>query len=68
VYDREFKRDAYLRMGAREVWIVDRDAETFEVSAEPGKVEVIDGVLRWRIPGTTRIAPIDVGALFRAVR
>jgi Uma2 family endonuclease len=68
VYDREFKRDAYLRIGAREVWIVDRDAETFEVSTRPGKVRVVDSVLRWRIPGTNRIAPIDVGALFRSVR
>jgi Uma2 family endonuclease len=67
IYDREFKRDAYLKIGAREVWIVDRDARVVEISTKPGKVSKVGGVIRWRVPGTTRIAPIDVGALFKSV-
>src|SRR5258708_26219728 len=31
VYDREFKRDAYLALGVREVWLVDRDDRSVEV-------------------------------------
>jgi Uma2 family endonuclease len=67
IYDRDFKRDAYFRIGAREVWIVDRDKQFVEVSTEPGQSTVVESVIRWRIPGTNQIAPIDVGAIFRAV-
>jgi Uma2 family endonuclease len=67
IYDRNFKRDAYLKIGAREVWIVDRDEQVVEVSTEPGKFRKVSTVIRWRVPGTNRIAPIDVGAMFKAV-
>jgi Uma2 family endonuclease len=67
MYDRDFKRDAYLKIGAREVWIVDRDEQIVEVSTEPGKFKKVSSVIRWRVPGTNRIAPIDVRAMFKAV-
>jgi Uma2 family endonuclease len=36
VYDREFKRDAYLALGVREVWLVDPRAKAIEVCRERG--------------------------------
>jgi Uma2 family endonuclease len=36
VYDREFKRDAYLALGVREVWLVDPRAKAIEVFRERG--------------------------------
>lgn len=67
IYDRDFKRDAYLKLGAREVWIVDCDAQVVEVSTEPGKFRTVSSVIRWRIPGTNRISAVDIGAMFKAV-
>ena len=66
-YDRVFKRDACLKIGAREVWIVDRDECLVEVSTEPGKFRRVRSVIRWRVPGTNRIVPIDVAGLFKSV-
>ena len=67
IYDRDFKRDAYFGIGAREVWIVDRDNKRVEVSTRPGQFKLVDSVIRWRIPGTNQIAPVDIGAIFRKV-
>jgi Uma2 family endonuclease len=68
IYDRDFKRDAYLAIGAREVWIVDPVKEFAEVSTKPGRVETVDSVIRWRVPDSDRIAPIDIGGIFARLR
>jgi Uma2 family endonuclease len=68
IYDRDFKRDAYLKLGAREVWIVDPVAEFAEVSSKPGRFDRIDTVIRWRVPGSSQIAPIDIGAIFARLK
>lgn len=68
IYDREIKRDAYLSIGAREVWIVDPVEEFAEVSTKPGRFDKVDSVIRWRVPGSDRIAPVDIGAIFARLR
>lgn len=50
VYDREIKRDAYVALGVREVWLVDRWHKIVEVSRARGAGKVVEGVLRWSPP------------------
>jgi Uma2 family endonuclease len=50
VYDRDFKRDAYLALGVQEVWLVDRGKKTVEVSRAQGSGDIISDVLQWRVP------------------
>lgn len=64
IYDREFKRGAYLTLGVKEVWLVDADERTVEVSRADGVVEVIRDRLEWAIPGTDRNVTIELDDLF----
>ena len=57
IYDRDFKRDAYLKLGVREVWIVDWRAQVVEVTKTPGHFRRARGVIRWRPPG---IDPVSI--------
>lgn len=50
IYDREFKRDAYLRLGVREVWLVDTDERSVEISRALGVSEYVRDVITWRPP------------------
>ena len=56
VYDRETKRDAYIALGVREVWLVDRWKKVLEVSRAPGHAEIVSDVLHWHVP----TPPVDV--------
>lgn len=49
-YDREFKRDAYLALGVREVWLVDIERQHIEVSRERGEFRIERDVLVWNSP------------------
>ena len=62
VYDRDFKRGAYLSLGVREVWIVDRDRHAVEVTTRAGTTGVI-GELRWRPPAGGPVT-LDLSAVF----
>ncbi len=67
VYDRDYKRDGYLGIGVKEVWIVDLDLEVVLVSRAGGQTDVAhDRTVTWRTPGG-REAEIDVQSLFRGV-
>ena len=50
VYDREIKRDAYIALGVREVWLVDRWNKQVEVSHTRGSGVIVRDVLHWRVP------------------
>ncbi len=62
VYDRDFKRGAYLSLGVREVWIVDRDRHAIEVTTRAGTTKVT-GEMMWRPPAGGPVT-IDLSAVF----
>ena len=64
MYDREFKRGAYLALGVSEVWLVDTRAKAIEVFRR-GFTETVRDTLRWRVPVLDRIVAIDLGTVFR---
>ena len=51
IYDRDFKRDAYLALGVRQVWIVDWRERVVEVTNTRGHFRRACGEIRWRPPG-----------------
>ncbi len=64
IYDRDFKRDEYLRLGAREVWLVDRYDRGVGVSRARGESETMRDVLTWRVPTLELEVRIDLAELF----
>jgi Uma2 family endonuclease len=68
VYDRDVKRDAYLQLGVREVWLVDCGRKQVLVS-QPGAARdvVQETLLRWRPPAAPEPAPIDLAEIFRGL-
>ena len=64
MYDREFKRDAYLALGVKEVWLVDPRNETVEVTRKKGAFETFTDVVRWRVPTLDIIVTVDLKLLF----
>jgi Uma2 family endonuclease len=67
IYDREFKRDAYIALGVREVWLVDRRARNLEVCSGPGPGRFEHGTLRWRVPAQDMIVSIELDAVFAGI-
>lgn len=66
MYDREFKRDAYLALGVPEVWLVDATAKSVEVN-RVGFDETARDTLRWRVPTLDRIVAIDLAEVFAGI-
>jgi Uma2 family endonuclease len=65
VYDRDFKRDAYLALGVREVWLVDLPDRRVLVSAHGGPKDVPHRAeLLWRPPEMPSALTIDLRAIF----
>lgn len=64
VYDRDTKRDAYLALGMREVWLVDRWQQFVEVSRARGPAELVRDVLHWRVPTLGREVAISLADVF----
>lgn len=64
IYDREFKRGAYHTLGVRELWLVDADERTFEVSRVGGFVELHSDRVTWAIPETDRDVVIELDDIF----
>jgi Uma2 family endonuclease len=65
IYDREFKRKAYLAVGVREYWIVDPSTQQIEVW-HPGWAEprIQHDELRWLAPDGRHAVTIDLKDLF----
>lgn len=67
VYDRDYKRDGYLGIGVKEVWLVDLDLRQILVSRRGGEQDVsFTGTLVWRSPAGRELK-IDIPALFRGL-
>jgi len=65
VYDRMFKRGAYLALGVAEVWLVDPRERAIYVSRPSGPDEErVTGTLRWRLAATETPLELDVNGLF----
>ena len=67
VYDREFKRDAYLALGVREVWLVDRAQRCVEIARQSGAGETVRETIVWRAPTIDLQLEVDVPALFLGI-
>jgi Uma2 family endonuclease len=60
-YDRDYKLEAYLRVGVREVWIVDLDRRCCEVSAHDGRRSIAAyGKVRWHPTEIAEPLELDV--------
>jgi Uma2 family endonuclease len=65
-YDRDYKLDAYLRVGVDEVWLVDLDRRCIEVSAHDGRRLVAHShAVRWHPIGMPEPLTLDLAELFR---
>jgi len=65
VYDREFKRDAYMALGVREVWLVDLHDRRVLVSQRDALKDVPHpDELRWHPPEMSAPLAIDLHAIF----
>lgn len=64
VYDREFKRDAYLALGVREVWLVDIRNRNIEVCVQRGGGDVVRDLVEWRSPDDALSVRVDLDVLF----
>jgi Uma2 family endonuclease len=64
VYDREFKRDAYLALGVAEVWLVDLRDRSVEVCREGGIGDVIRDTIRWRVPRHDLVVALELSEVF----
>jgi len=63
-YDRDFKRDAYLALGVKEVWLVDIADKSVAVCRERGVETVVRDVIRWRIDASDRIVDVYLQSRF----
>jgi Uma2 family endonuclease len=66
-YDREFKRDAYLALGVREVWLVDRADKSVEVSRVRGECDTVRDALVWRVPTLDMQVRIELSEVFAGI-
>ena len=67
VYDREFKRDAYLAMGVREVWLVDLGDRSIEVCTQRGEGRVARDAVPWSMPRGDVVVNVELAELFAGI-
>jgi Uma2 family endonuclease len=67
IYDREFKRGAYLTLGVREVWLVDADERTIEAYRADSLVDIHHDRIVWTVPDTDRSVAIELDELFEGI-
>jgi len=67
VYDREFKRDAYLALGVREVWLVDLRDRSIEVCTRPGEGRLVRDAATWSMPDGDASVHVELAELFDGI-
>lgn len=67
IYDRDFKRDAYLALGVREVWLVNWWDAVVQVSRGDLRDERHRGELVWHPEGMGEPLRIDLTRIFRGL-
>ena len=67
IYDRDFKRDAYLTLGVREVWLVDRDDRSVDVTRARGEIETVRDTIVWRPPTLDLEVRVDLREIFAGI-
>lgn len=68
IYDREFKRDAYLALGVAEVWLIDPEKRLVLVSRGSGaRDERQQSAMVWMPEKMRESLYIDIPALFRGL-
>jgi len=64
IYDRDFKKDAYLALGVQQVWLVNRWTKTIEVWHSPTLETVVRDRLEWRPPRGDAMLDLDLAEVF----
>lgn len=59
IYDRDFKREAYINLGVEEVWLVDPEVGAVELWNERGHERISRGTLTW-MPAALAPARIEI--------
>jgi Uma2 family endonuclease len=67
VYDRKFKRDAYLALGVPEVWLVDVSGRNLERCRRGSDAELLRDALDWRVPASDVVVRVDLREVFAGV-
>ena len=66
-YDRDFKRDAYHALGVHEVWLVDLDDLSVEVSRAAGQSNLVRDDITWHVPVLDVDVRISLAELFEGL-
>jgi Uma2 family endonuclease len=64
VYDREFKRDAYLALGVREMWLVDVRDRSVEACVRRGAGRIVRDAVTWSAPDGELSVRVELAELF----
>jgi Uma2 family endonuclease len=64
VYDREFKRDAYFKLGVQQVWLVDWREKLVEVCSAIGRTRRVRDLIRWRPREAETTVVIELAEIF----
>jgi Uma2 family endonuclease len=67
VYDREFKRDAYLALGVREVWLVGVRDRSIEVCVRPSEGRLVRDEVTWSMSDGDAPVHVELAELFGGI-
>lgn len=67
IYDHDFKRDNYHRLGVKEVWLVDRMERTVEISRTVGESETVSDTVIWHPPTLDFDVRIELAHIFAGI-
>lgn len=67
IYDRDFKRDAYLALGVQQVWLVDWRDQVVEVCRGVGRTRCVRDVIRWRAESAGATVTVHLSEVFAGI-